>query len=155
MAWVLLLSVLVLSLTTVYFGVVLNKWNREFYNSLETKNYEDFLDLLRYYCFIIAVYIVVVVYRAYLRQSLEMRWRLWLTREYLGQWFTDQVYYRLEQDARGTDNPDQRIADDLGTFASTTLALTRHLESIEEQRLSSVFAILGLLSRQHFRFRSI
>ena len=144
-AWMLLIAVVALSLTIVYFAVLLNDWNRQFYNALESKNYDEFLRLLYYFCAIIAVYIVVAVYRLYLRQSLEMRWRLWLTRQYLDEWLGDQVYYRLEQSARGTDNPDQRIADDLRTFANSTLVLT--LDLLEEiVRLVSFIIILWSIS---------
>ena len=50
-----------------------------------------------------------------------MRWRIWLTRQYLDDWLGEQVYYRLELEHRGTDNPDQRIQDDLRLFTDGTL----------------------------------
>ena len=126
-AWALLASIVGISLGLVYLAVVLNRWNRDFFNAIQEKSYADFLQLLLYFCFIAAVYIVAAVYRAYLRQMLYMRWRVWLTRAYLEDWLGDRVYYRLEQDARGTDNPDQRIADDLRLFCNTTLTLTLDL----------------------------
>lgn len=126
-AWSLLLTIIAISLFIVYLSVVLNDWNRQFFNAIEKKDYGEFSALLLRFCGIAAVFIVVAVVRAYLRQMLEMRWRIWLTRQYLGEWLGNQVYYRLEQDARGTDNPDQRIADDLRSFTSTTLALTLDL----------------------------
>ena len=126
-AWGLLLTIVGISLGLVYLAVVLNRWNRDFFNAIQEKNYTDFLQLLLYFSFIAAVYIAAAVYRAYLRQMLYMRWRVWLTRQYLDDWLGNRVYYRLEQDARGTDNPDQRIADDLRQFANTTLTLTLDL----------------------------
>lgn len=126
-AWALLVAIVAISLFIVYLSVVLNDWNRQFFNAVEKKDYNEFFALLLRFCWIAAVFIVVAVVRAYLRQMLEMRWRIWLTRQYLGEWLGNQVYYRLEQDARGTDNPDQRIADDLRSFTSTTLALTLDL----------------------------
>jgi putative ATP-binding cassette transporter len=126
-AWALLAAIVGISLGLVYLAVVLNRWNRDFFNAIQEKSYADFLQLLLYFCFIAAVYIVAAVYRAYLRQMLYMRWRVWLTRAYLEDWLGDRVYYRLEQDARGTDNPDQRIADDLRQFCNTTLTLTLDL----------------------------
>lgn len=126
-AWTLLLTIIAISLFIVYLSVVLNDWNRQFFNAIEKKDYSEFFVLLLRFCGIAAMFILVAVVRAYLRQMLEMRWRIWLTRQYLGEWLGDQVYYRLEQNARGTDNPDQRIADDLRSFTSTTLALTLDL----------------------------
>jgi vitamin B12/bleomycin/antimicrobial peptide transport system ATP-binding/permease protein len=126
-AWLLLVTIISLSLTIVYLLVILNDWNRQFFNAIEQKNKDDFYRLLIQFCGIALAYILVAAARSYLRQSLEMRWRIWLTRTYIGEWLGDQVYYRLEQNARGTDNPDQRIADDLRQFTATSLALTLDL----------------------------
>ena len=120
-AWGLLGSILALSLGTVYMLVVFNDWNRMFFNAIQDKNEQDFFALLLYFSFLAAVYIALYVYRNYLQQMLQMRWRIWLTRQYLGDWLGEQVYYRLELEHRGTDNPDQRIQEDLRLFTDGTL----------------------------------
>ena len=112
-----------LNLGMVYMMVLLNDWNRVFYNALEQKNEQDFKDLLLYFSFLAAMYIGIAVYRVYLRQMLTMRWRVWLTRQYLSEWLDDKVYYRMELDPHGTDNPDQRIAEDLRLFTEGTIVL--------------------------------
>jgi putative ATP-binding cassette transporter len=122
-AWALLVAVVALSLGLVALEVVLNRWQRDFYDSLEQKNFTDFKSLLLYFTLIAAAYITVPIYRLYLRQMLEMRWRVWLTGRYLDEWLANKVYYRLELEHRGTDNPDQRIADDLRLFTTGTLSL--------------------------------
>jgi putative ATP-binding cassette transporter len=122
-AWGLLAAIVALSLGSVYMLVLLNEWNRQFYNALEQKDERDFFALLGYFCLLAAIYIAVAVYETYLEQMLQMRWRIWLTRQYLGDWLGNQVYYRLELEHRGTDNPDQRIAEDLRAFTSGTLSL--------------------------------
>jgi putative ATP-binding cassette transporter len=139
-AWALLVAIVSLSLSTVYLLVLLNDWNRQFFNALEQKNEEDFFVLLLYFCFIAAVYIAVVVYETYLQQSLQMRWRIWLTKQYLGDWLGNQVYYRIELDHRGTDNPDQRIAEDLRLFTAGTLSLVLGL--IREVVTLASFAVI-------------
>ena len=121
-AWALLAAIVTLSLFAVYMLVVLNDWNRQFFNAIQEKDEESFFVLLLYFCFLAAVYIAAAVYRNYLQQALQMRWRIWLTRQYLGDWLADQIYYRLELESRGTDNPDQRIAEDLRLFTEGTLA---------------------------------
>ena len=47
---------------------------------------------------------------------------------YLEQWLGDSAFYRIERD-RLADNPDQRISDDLQSFATTTLSLSLDLLS--------------------------
>lgn len=138
-AWVLLLAVIGLNLSMVGMNVVLNFWNRLFFNSLQNKDYKAFLELLFTYrhtaggwimpgfCGVVAVYIVVAVYATYLNQWLQIRWRRWLTSRFLDQWLADRAYYRIslagDKTALGTDNPDQRIAEDLRDFVQTTLSL--------------------------------
>src|SRR4051812_18450044 len=140
-AWALLLTVFGISLGLVYIAVLLNQWNRDFFNAVQGRDYTAFMHLLLYFCVLAAIYIVAAVVRAYLRQMLYIRWRIWLTREYLREWLADKVYYRLEQDARGTDNPDQRISEDLRIFTSTTLTLTLDLL----QQVVTVISFLAIL----------
>jgi putative ATP-binding cassette transporter len=122
-AWGLLAAIVTLSLSLVYMLVLLNDWNRQFYNALEQKDERDFFALLGYFCFLAGIYIAVSVYETYLEQMLQMRWRIWLTRQYLDDWLGKQVYYRLELEHHGTDNPDQRIQEDMRLFTTGTLTL--------------------------------
>ena len=122
-AWGLLAAIVALSLSLVYMLVLLNDWNRQFYNALEQKDERDFFALLGYFCFLAGIFIAVSVYETYLEQMLQMRWRIWLTRQYLDDWLGKQVYYRLELEHHGTDNPDQRIQEDMRLFTAGTLTL--------------------------------
>ncbi len=123
-AWGLLIAIIALTLGLVYVEVLFNDWYREFYNSLEQKNQADFTDLLLYFAFLAVVFIAASIYKLYLTQMLTMRWRAWLTRQYLAEWLERQVYYRLQLDSHGTDNPDQRIAEDLRLFTDGSLSLS-------------------------------
>jgi putative ATP-binding cassette transporter len=60
-------------------------------------------------------------------------------------WLDDHVYYQLEIVQRGTDNPDQRIAEDLRMFAFTTLDLAFGLLS-SAVTLVSFIGILWVIS---------
>ena len=73
---------------------------------------------------IAAALIVVAVYQLYLRQILQIRWRAWLTDRFLNDWLSHQTYYRMQLDHTTTDNPDQRISDDIDRYTSISLALS-------------------------------
>ena len=141
----LLAAIVTLSIGLVYLLVQFNQWNRDFFNALEQKRADDALDLLVYFGFLAAVFIAVSIYQLYLRQMLEMRWRVWLTKQYLGDWLADRTYYRLELSGRATDNPDQRIAEDLRQFTTGTLTLGLGLLS-EGVTLASFMFILWAVS---------
>jgi putative ATP-binding cassette transporter len=144
-ALTLLASIIALTLGMVYLLVLLNDWNRQFYNSLQERDYAKFTELLLYFCGLAAVYIIAAVYKLYLTQMLQMRWRVWLTHHWVSRWLGDQVYYRLELRGRGTDNPDQRLAEDLRSFTYTTLSIALGLlQSLVT--LASFIVVLGGVS---------
>ena len=120
----LLVTVIALNLGIVGINVLLNQWNNTFYNALQDKDYAVFTQQLFKFTYLAAAYIVLAVYQLYLNQMLQIRWRRWLTERYLGAWLRDKSYYRMQLHASETDNPDQRISEDLRLFVSTTLGLS-------------------------------
>jgi putative ATP-binding cassette transporter len=119
----LLVLVIGLNLGIVYINVLLNQWNNAFYNALQDKNFTVFWSQLVRFTWLAALFIVAAVYQIYLNQMLQIRWRRWLTERYLGAWLADGAYYRMQLTAAETDNPDQRIAEDLRLFVGATLTL--------------------------------
>jgi putative ATP-binding cassette transporter len=108
----------------VYISVLFNQWNNAFFSALQDKNQAAFLGQIVRVSWLLAVFILLAVYQTYLNQMLEIRWRRWLTDRYLGAWLADAAYYRLQLSARDTDNPDQRIAEDVHLLVSLTLGLS-------------------------------
>ncbi len=85
------------------------------------------------------------MYKTYLLQWLQIRWRRWMTARFLDEWLADRAYYRIsligDKNGTGTDNPDQRISEDLRSFTSDTLALGLDLLS----NVVSLFSFVGVL----------
>ncbi len=141
----LLAAVIALSLGAVWLEVQFNTWNRDFYNALEKKDQPEFYQQLWRFTYLALIWIVVVVYRLYLQQMLQIEWRAWLNEHFLARWLKDRAYYRLQLVDRGVDNPDQRIAEDLRLFVDVTLELGIGLLSAVVT-LVSFTAILWALS---------
>jgi vitamin B12/bleomycin/antimicrobial peptide transport system ATP-binding/permease protein len=144
-AWGLLAAVIVLNLGSVYINVRLNIWRNAFYNTLQDLDEHGFFVQLGVFTGLAAAWIVVIVYQVYLQQMLQIRWRRWLTRQYLGDWLDAKAYYRLQLEGSETDNPDQRIQDDLNRFTDTSLSLTLGLMNAVVT-LFSFLSILWVLS---------
>ncbi|WP_045885668.1 ABC transporter ATP-binding protein/permease [Pseudomonas chlororaphis] len=121
-AWLLLFAVVALTLFSVAISVWINSWYKDFYNALQKKDEAAFWQLILYFCGIAAVAILAAVYRLYLTQMLTIRWRAWLTEKHFARWLGHKNYYQLEQGGY-TDNPDQRISEDLNSFTTNTLGL--------------------------------
>jgi vitamin B12/bleomycin/antimicrobial peptide transport system ATP-binding/permease protein len=132
-AWGLLFIVVALSLGNVYISVLLNQWNNAFYNTLQTFDGPGFFREIGIFGLLAGISIVMAVYALYLNQMLQIRWRRWLTRKYLGAWLDHRAYYRLQLQSTSAssapghslaDNPDQRISEDLNLFTTYLLSLS-------------------------------
>ena len=141
----LLVAVVALALGLVWLEVQFNAWNNDFYNAIQEKNAAQFWSQLRKFSLLALAFIVVGVYKLYLTQMLQIEWRTWLTERYLADWLEGRAYYRLQLLDGGTDNPDQRIAEDLRNFVDATLSLSLGLLSAVVTLVSFV-AILWTLS---------
>jgi putative ATP-binding cassette transporter len=88
----LLAAIVALNLAAVYMLVLLNDWNRLFYDALQERNEAVFWRELLRFGYLAFGFIVIAVYRFYLTQLLEVRWRAWMTRHTLGRWLSDQRF---------------------------------------------------------------
>jgi putative ATP-binding cassette transporter len=119
----LLIAVIALNLISVGLSVRFNVWNRDFFNSIQRYDFPEFKRQFLIFGGLAGATIVVLVYQIYLQQMLQIRWRQWLTSHYLDTWLDASAYYRLQLQDGGTDNPDQRISDDLNRFTTQTISL--------------------------------
>ena len=140
----LLVVVIGLNLGQVFLNVQFNSWYRRFYDALQEKNLPVFWHEMLVFLILATFYIATGVYEYYLRNSLEIRWRRWLTQRYLKNWMTGRVFYRMELTSRGTDNPDQRIQEDLNNFPFQTLNLALDGMSNVVNLVSFVTILWGL-----------
>jgi vitamin B12/bleomycin/antimicrobial peptide transport system ATP-binding/permease protein len=144
---ILLGAVIAIELSLVAIHVILNQWYNRFYNTLQDRNWDDFVSAILFFCGVVVVYIVAAVYQTYLNQWLQIRWRRWMTQTYLRQWLNTANHYRMQLLGDAADNPDQRIADDLQMFVQYTLSISIGLlNSIVT--LCSFVVILWRLSAQ-------
>jgi putative ATP-binding cassette transporter len=155
-AWGLLIAIIALNLSMVGLSVLFNFWRADFYNALQAKDWHVFIQLLLIYhrsatgftfgfTVLAFTHIATAIYAIYLNQWLQIRWRTWLTTKYLDEWLADRAYYRIslttDRAAIGTDNPDQRIAEDLRDFTDFTLELSLGLM----RQVVTLFSFLTIL----------
>ncbi|MCF8147817.1 MAG: ABC transporter ATP-binding protein/permease [Sulfuritalea sp.] len=148
----LLLAIVALNLALVYMAVLFNDWNKLFYDALQEKNADVFWTQLGRFSYLAFAFIVIAVYRFYLTQLLEMRWRAWMTAHYLQRWLTGHAFYRMElarfssPEATSSmpDNPDQRIAEDINQFTALSISLSMGLLNSVVTLASFVGILWGL-----------
>src|SRR6188472_1830985 len=79
----LLAAVILIELGIVAITVLLNQWNNRFYNALQERNWDAFVSELLYFSALAAIFIALAVYQLYLNQWLQIRWRRFMTEQYL------------------------------------------------------------------------
>ena len=123
-------AVVVLNLASVYMLVLLNEWNRVFYDALQNKDQAVFWVQLGRFTYLALGLIFIAIGRFYLTQLLQLRWRAWMTRSYMTRWLTNHTFYRLElaryaaHDGNPPDNPDQRLQEDMQLFTNYSMTLS-------------------------------
>ena len=103
---------------------MLNSWHNQFYNSIQGYDFPEFKSLLLTFSWLAAIWVLVGVHRTYFNQMLQIVWRRWLTQNRIAHWLENNNFYRLQLTDRQTDNPDQRIAEDINEFVGSTLSLS-------------------------------
>ena len=113
---ILLAAVVAIELSIVGITVLINEWNNNFYNALQNRDWNAFVYQLAFFCALATAFILLAVYQLYLNQWLQIRWRRWMTRQYLDHWLGGANHYRMQLLGDAADNPDQRIAEDIRMF---------------------------------------
>ncbi len=114
----------VLTISVVLAEVSLTYWYNYFYDALQGYREKEAIQLLGLFFVIAFVIIALVVSRFYVTQMFGLRWRKWLTEECIQRWMQGRSYYYLENFDEKTDNPDQRIQDDVGAIVSSSITLS-------------------------------
>jgi putative ATP-binding cassette transporter len=121
-ARLLLTAIIGLNLGLVGVNVLQNQANGALFTALQQRNAPDFYRAFLVVILLILLYLAVAVLRVYLDQTLQLRWRSWLTDQYVTRWLADRTFYRMRFSGR-VDNPDQRISEDVRLFIERSMAL--------------------------------
>jgi vitamin B12/bleomycin/antimicrobial peptide transport system ATP-binding/permease protein len=95
----------------------LSFFNRDWFNAIQDRNAEVFWQQLLFVFTPWAFgYVSMTVIEFYTQAMLVIRWRRWLTDHFVSRWLATHNHYRISLVAGQTDNPDQRIAEDVYRF---------------------------------------
>ncbi len=97
--------------------VRLNFFNRAWFDAIQHRDAATFWEQLLFvftpWAFI---YVGMTVIEYFTQSMLVIRWRRWLTDHFVSRWLTTHNHYRISLVAGQTDNPDQRISEDIFRF---------------------------------------
>jgi putative ATP-binding cassette transporter len=145
--------IVLLTLFGVRMDVLFSFWYNGFYSALQKLDSTAFWFMLGVFAVLATIHVARALISFWLSQSLLIRWRQWLTDTLMDRWLANQIYYRSQYAPEVTDNPDQRIQQDIQSFVTTSLSLLMGLLSsvvsliafsIILWALSGTLAILGV-----------
>ncbi|WP_018183006.1 ABC transporter ATP-binding protein/permease [Kaistia granuli] len=103
--------------------VVLNAWNKPFYNAIETKNVPYFLYYLMVFAGIASILLALNVAQNWLAQMITQQSRKWLTRDLIQEWLAPRRLVMLGDAGEIGINPDQRVHEDAKHLAELSAGL--------------------------------
>lgn len=136
--------IMILTIAIVGLEVIFNYWYNYFYNALQTYDRHETVRLLILFSIIAVFFITFQVYRYYISQYFGLRWRRWLTNQFISRWLQDRGYYYLENFDVQTDNPDQRIQEDVGSLVLNSIDLVIGLISAWATLLAFIYILWQL-----------
>ena len=136
--------ILLLNLFMVFISYRITEWYAVFWNALQHFAVDSAWHQMLIFLGLATLYVVAGVSQIFFTQMLEIRWRRWLTRHYLDAWLAKGTFYHMQVLGDGTDNPDQRISEDLASFTSQTLGIVIGLLSSVTTLAAFIFMLWEL-----------
>jgi putative ATP-binding cassette transporter len=119
-AWGLIALLVILLLGQTHFAVLFNAQTGEFTSALAAQDEERFWNSIKLCLGLLAFAIPVYAFYFFVRDTLGIYWRRWLTGRFLDSYFRNRHFYELNANA-AIDNPDQRMTEDISTFTQRSL----------------------------------
>ena len=95
-------------------------WNRDWLTAFQTYDAQMWKQQIAVFLLIGAANTFTAQLNAYCESWLKIRWRRWMTARYVNYWLEGSAHYRMQLTGNETDNPDQRIAEDISQFINYT-----------------------------------
>lgn len=97
--------------------VRLNFFNRAWFDAIQGRDEAAFwYQLLLVFTPWAFIYVSMTVIEFFVQYMLIIRWRTWLTDHFVSRWLARHNHYRISLVSGQTDNPDQRISEDIFRF---------------------------------------
>ncbi|MBQ3774806.1 MAG: ABC transporter ATP-binding protein/permease [Ruminobacter sp.] len=141
------IGILLFTSGTIFLAKQFNDWYKEFWDNVQNYNMDGFYGGLYLFLFLATLHVCNDVYKSYVISALSIRWRRWLTTHYTERYLNESTYYRLQLTDQKTDNPDQRIAEDLNSFVTLTIGIVVRMITSTAMLVTFSIILWGLSSR--------
>lgn len=120
-AWFLMFVLLTLAMMVSGINVILSYVGRFWQTALQQMDANSFWDNIKFHLLVYVVAMPIVVFYPWVQGKLGIHWRKYLTDFFTKNYFKNRAYFEIHS-SKAIDNPDQRIAEDIRSFTSTSLS---------------------------------
>ena len=104
----------------VAIGLRFNFFQRDFGNAIQVADEAHraafWYQLMVVFVPLATIAIVAGIIEFYVASNFVLQWRRWMTAAFTSRWLLHSMHYKLALRTDNTDNPDQRISQDVGSF---------------------------------------
>ncbi|HLJ94587.1 MAG TPA: SbmA/BacA-like family transporter [Gemmataceae bacterium] len=136
----LLAALLALLLIISGLNVAISYVGRDFMTAITSREIHQITVFALLYVGVFAASTVAGAISRFVELLLGLRWREWLTRQFVHQYLTSHAFSHLNRRSE-VDNPDQRISEDLRTFTTTSLSFL----IMATNSVLTIIAFMGVL----------
>jgi vitamin B12/bleomycin/antimicrobial peptide transport system ATP-binding/permease protein len=111
---------LLFTLMSVRLDILLSYQGNEMYTALQQLDAPAFWRSLVVFAVLATINVALVLVNFYVAQRQIINWRRWLNNRMLDDWLAGTAYHRSRYVAEPIDNPDQRIQEDVTSFANVS-----------------------------------
>ena len=135
---------LFMTVISVRIDVILSFNGNDLFTALQEQDQPTFWTAILRFSIIVTINLVLVLFNFYIGQAQIIHWRLWLNQRMVGDWLNGSAYHRGRFVAQPIDNPDQRIQQDVTSFAGDSQDLALGMVSSMITLVSFTIILWGL-----------
>jgi putative ATP-binding cassette transporter len=114
---------LLLTVVSVRIDVLLTYQSNGLYTALQNLDAPMFWKFIAIFGVLATIYVILVLFSFWVGQAQIIHWRLWLNQRMVGDWLGGTAYHRMKFVSAPVDNPDQRIQQDITSYADDSQSL--------------------------------
>ncbi len=114
---------LLATLMDVRLSVLLSFQGNQMYTALQEMDPAGFWQSIIVFAVLATSFVLLTLISFYIGQRQIINWRLWLNEQMVDDWLAGAAYHRGRLVREPIDNPDQRIQEDIRSYASTSQSL--------------------------------
>jgi putative ATP-binding cassette transporter len=126
-AWALIFADLLAMFVSVAANLKFTNWYADWTNAYVNSDYPLWKQQLILFLVIAASMTIAAACKTYVEGWLKVSWRKWMTGQYLDNWMDNSSHYRMQLAGNVTDNPDQRIQEDINMFIEASITYSLQL----------------------------